>query len=98
MNLTPKDDPDYAQLEHALSNHQKGLTKIDDRIWVEEHNEMLKDLQQRIKGLPSVRCSSLYPFFYFLRCHMGLVATRSNHVTTCIIYNRISHLLRNIAT
>ncbi|KAK3808161.1 MAG: hypothetical protein JOS17DRAFT_549333 [Linnemannia elongata] len=53
MNLTPKDDPDYAQLEHALSNHQKGLTKIDDRIWVEEHNEMLKDLQQRIKGLPS---------------------------------------------
>lgn len=54
MNLTPKDDPDYAQLEHALSNHQKGLTKIDDRIWVEEHNEMLKDLQLRIKGLPSV--------------------------------------------
>lgn len=53
MNLTPKDDPDYAQLERALSNHQKGLTKIDDRIWVEEHNEMLKDLQQRIKGLPS---------------------------------------------
>ncbi|KAF9127326.1 hypothetical protein BGW39_005946 [Mortierella sp. 14UC] len=53
MNLTPKEDPDYAQLEHALSNHQRGLTKIDDRIWVEEHNEMLKDLQQRIKGLPS---------------------------------------------
>ncbi|KAG0306214.1 hypothetical protein BGZ97_000837 [Linnemannia gamsii] len=53
MNLTPKDDPDYAQLEHALSNHQKGLTKIDDRIWIEEHNEMLKDLQLRIKGLPS---------------------------------------------
>ncbi|KAG0272374.1 hypothetical protein BGZ95_011881 [Linnemannia exigua] len=53
MNMTPKDDPDYAQLEHALSNHQRGLTKIDDRIWVEEHNEMLKDLQQRIKGLPS---------------------------------------------
>ncbi|KAF9098992.1 hypothetical protein BGX23_004527 [Mortierella sp. AD031] len=53
MNLTSKDDPEYAQLEHALSNHQKGLTKIDDRIWVEEHNEMLKDLQQRIKGLPS---------------------------------------------
>ncbi|KAF9935297.1 hypothetical protein FBU30_004872 [Linnemannia zychae] len=53
MNLTPKDDPDYAQLEHALNNHQRGLTKIDDRIWIEEHNEMLKDLQQRIKGLPS---------------------------------------------
>ncbi|KAK3845317.1 MAG: hypothetical protein J3R72DRAFT_40684 [Linnemannia gamsii] len=53
MNMTPKDDPDYAQLEHALGNHQRGLTKIDDRIWVEEHNEMLKDLQQRIKGLPS---------------------------------------------
>ncbi|KAF9905443.1 hypothetical protein EC991_001671 [Linnemannia zychae] len=53
MNLTPKEDPDYAQLEHALGNHQRGLTKIDDRIWVEEHNEMLKDLQQRIKGLPS---------------------------------------------
>ncbi|KAF8931875.1 hypothetical protein BGZ47_011644 [Haplosporangium gracile] len=53
MNLTPKDDQDYAQLERALSNHQRGLTKIDDRIWIEEHNEMLKDLQQRIKGLPS---------------------------------------------
>lgn len=69
MNLTPKDDPDYAQLERALSNHQKGLTKIDDRIWVEEHNEMLKDLQQRIKGLPSVRLSSWYSHFSSLRCN-----------------------------
>jgi hypothetical protein len=60
MNLTPKEDPDYVQLERALSNHQRGLTKIDDRIWVEEHNEMLKDLQQRIKGLPSVRPQSLF--------------------------------------
>ncbi|KAF9205150.1 Intersectin 1 (SH3 domain protein) [Haplosporangium sp. Z 27] len=54
MNLTSKSDPDYPQLEHALSNHQKELTKIDDRIWIEEHNEMLTDLQQRIKGLPSM--------------------------------------------
>ncbi|KAG0002580.1 Intersectin 1 (SH3 domain protein) [Entomortierella chlamydospora] len=55
MNLTSKSDPDYFQLEHALNNHQRELTKIDDRIWIEEHNEMLMDLQQRIKGLPSVR-------------------------------------------
>ncbi|KAF9187175.1 Arginase, catabolizes arginine to ornithine and urea [Haplosporangium sp. Z 767] len=53
MNLTSRSDPDYVQLEYALNNHQKELTKIDDRIWIEEHNEMLKDLQQRIKGLPS---------------------------------------------
>ncbi|KAG0290833.1 hypothetical protein BGZ98_003277 [Dissophora globulifera] len=53
LNLTPKTDPDYKQLEHALNNHQRELTKIDDRIWIEEHNEMLTDLQQRIKGLPS---------------------------------------------
>ncbi|KAG0208867.1 hypothetical protein BGX28_000266 [Mortierella sp. GBA30] len=53
MNLTPKTDPDYEQLEHALNKHQRELTKIDDRIWIEEHNEMLMDLQQRIKGLPS---------------------------------------------
>ncbi|KAG0265414.1 hypothetical protein BG011_004799 [Mortierella polycephala] len=53
MNLTSRSDLDYVQLEYALSNHQKELTKIDDRIWIEEHNEMLKDLQQRIKGLPS---------------------------------------------
>ncbi|KAI8598612.1 Dbl homology domain-containing protein [Dissophora ornata] len=53
MNLTPNTDPDYVQLEHALNNHQRELTKIDDRIWIEEHNEMLTDLQQRIKGLPS---------------------------------------------
>jgi paraquat-inducible protein B len=57
MNMTPTSDPDYAQLEQALNNHQRELTKIDDRIWIEEHNEMLTDLQQRIKGLPSVRCS-----------------------------------------
>jgi len=63
MNLTPKDDPDYIQLEHALSNHQKGLTKIDDRIWVEKHNEMLKDLQPRIKGLPSV---TPFTIFYLI--------------------------------
>ncbi|KAI8362126.1 Dbl homology domain-containing protein [Mortierella sp. GBAus27b] len=53
MNMTPTSDPDYAQLEQALNNHQRELTKIDDRIWIEEHNEMLTDLQQRIKGLPS---------------------------------------------
>ncbi|KAI7817212.1 Dbl homology domain-containing protein [Gamsiella multidivaricata] len=53
LNLTPPDDPDYAQLEQALNKHQRELTKIDDRIWIEEHNEMLMDLQQRIKGLPS---------------------------------------------
>ncbi|KAF9115520.1 hypothetical protein BGX27_007535 [Mortierella sp. AM989] len=57
MSLTPKTDNDYSQLENALNNHQKELTKIDDRIWIEEHNEMLTDLQQRIKGLPSmVQC------------------------------------------
>lgn len=54
MNMTPKTHPDYFQLEKALTRHQRELTKIDDRIWVEEHNEMLMDLQQRIKGLPSV--------------------------------------------
>ncbi|KAF9301802.1 hypothetical protein BGZ74_006249 [Mortierella antarctica] len=53
MNMTPKTHPDYFQLEKALTRHQRELTKIDDRIWVEEHNEMLTDLQQRIKGLPS---------------------------------------------
>ncbi|KAF9354250.1 hypothetical protein BGX26_007933 [Mortierella sp. AD094] len=53
MTLTSKSDPDYLQLEHALNNHQRELTKIDDRIWIEEHNEMLSDLQRRIKGLPS---------------------------------------------
>ncbi|KAF9335830.1 hypothetical protein BG006_010545 [Podila minutissima] len=53
MNMTPKTHPDYLQLEKALTRHQRELTKIDDRIWVEEHNEMLTDLQQRIKGLPS---------------------------------------------
>jgi len=52
--LTPVSNPDYIQLEQALNNHQRELTKIDDRIWIEEHNEMLMDLQQRIKGLPSV--------------------------------------------
>ncbi|KAF9214717.1 hypothetical protein BGZ59_003168, partial [Podila verticillata] len=53
MSMTPKTHPDYFQLEKALTRHQRELTKIDDRIWVEEHNEMLTDLQQRIKGLPS---------------------------------------------
>ncbi|KAF9435326.1 hypothetical protein BGZ76_006495 [Entomortierella beljakovae] len=53
LNLTPHSDPDHQQLERALNNHQRELTKIDDRIWVEEHNVMLMDLQQRIKGLPS---------------------------------------------
>ncbi|KAF9576841.1 hypothetical protein EC968_003348 [Mortierella alpina] len=53
INLTIKTDPDYKLLERALSNHQRELTKIDDRIWIEEHNEMLMDLQQRIKGLPA---------------------------------------------
>ncbi|KAK3819853.1 MAG: Dbl homology domain-containing protein [Benniella sp.] len=53
LSLTPVSDPDYIQLEQALNNHQRELTKIDDRIWIEEHNEMLMDLQQRIKGLPS---------------------------------------------
>ncbi|KAF9981016.1 hypothetical protein BGZ65_004423, partial [Modicella reniformis] len=53
INRTPISDPDYAQLEQALANHQRELTKIDDRIWIEEHNEMLTDLQQRIKGLPT---------------------------------------------
>ncbi|KAF9943275.1 hypothetical protein BGZ67_003038 [Mortierella alpina] len=53
INLTLKTDPDYELLERALSNHQRELTKIDDRIWIEEHNEMLVDLQQRIKGLPA---------------------------------------------
>ncbi|KAF9311862.1 hypothetical protein BG003_006881 [Podila horticola] len=53
MSMTAKTHPDYFQLEKALTRHQRELTKIDDRIWVEEHNEMLTDLQQRIKGLPS---------------------------------------------
>ncbi|KAG0348878.1 hypothetical protein BG004_003829 [Podila humilis] len=53
IGMTPKTHPDYAHLEMALTRHQRELTKIDDRIWVEGHNEMLLDLQQRIKGLPS---------------------------------------------
>jgi len=53
--MTARTDPDYTQLQHALTNHQRELTKIDDRIWIDEHNEMLTDLQQRIKGLPSVK-------------------------------------------
>lgn len=57
MGMTARTDPDYSQLQHALTNHQRELTKIDDRIWIDEHNEMLTDLQQRIKGLPSVRAA-----------------------------------------
>ncbi|KAF9425820.1 hypothetical protein BGZ94_007204 [Podila epigama] len=52
MGLTPKTHPDYYYLEKALARHQRELSRIDDRIWVEEHNVMLADLQQRIKGLP----------------------------------------------
>ncbi|KAF9578610.1 hypothetical protein BGW38_005502 [Lunasporangiospora selenospora] len=52
MSMTSKSDPDYEFLERALHNHQTELMKIDDRIWIEGHNEMLKDLQHRIKGLP----------------------------------------------
>jgi hypothetical protein len=52
--MTARTDVDHGQLQLALSNHQRELTKIDDRIWIDEHNEMLTDLQQRIKGLPSV--------------------------------------------
>ncbi|KAG0231950.1 guanine nucleotide exchange factor 10-like protein [Actinomortierella wolfii] len=52
LELTPESNPDHAAIQEALEKHKHGLSKIDDQKWIQEHNEMLRDLQQRIKGLP----------------------------------------------
>ncbi|KAF9973152.1 hypothetical protein BGZ73_003619 [Actinomortierella ambigua] len=59
LELTPESNPDHAAIQEALEKHKQGLSKIDDQKWIQEHNEMLRDLQQRIKGLPQQQPSLL---------------------------------------